>query len=325
MIRVTWRQHRAEVLWSVLLLALLGILLTLSGREMFAAYQQIQQGTSVALCARTHQQNPICDALTSDFRRQFGDFSALLLILTILPALAGMFLGAPLVAREVERGTHQLVWTQGISRLRWIAVKIGALVLVTALLFGVFSLLLTWWRGPLDAVSGSRFSYGFDLEGAVPVGYGLFALALGIAAGTVMQRTLAAMATTLAGFVALRGVVEFALRPRYLSPVALITDPGQGNPRAYNGDWVLNNGFTYLDRQGHAISSADAVNLCTGSAKGATADFNICLHDHGVRLLNLYQPVERFWLFQGIESVIFLALAAALLGLAVWWVWARIS
>ncbi len=192
-------------------------------------------------------------------------------------------------------------------------------------MFGAFSLLLTWWRGPLDAVSGSRFSYGFDLEGAVPVGYGLFALALGIAAGTVMQRTLAAMATTLAGFVALRGVIEFALRPHYLSPVELITDPGQGNPRAYNGDWVLNDGFTYLDRQGHAISSADAVNLCTGSAKGATADFNICLHDHGVRLLNLYQPVERFWLFQGIESVIFLALAVALLGLAVWWVRTRIS
>lgn len=135
MIWLTWRQHRGEMLFGTLLLALLAALLLLSGRDMFAVYQQTHQGTSVAACALNHSQDAICDGLTGDFRRQFGDYSVLLLTLTILPGLAGMFLGAPLVAREVERGTHRLVWTQGITRLRWILVKIGVLFLAIVLLF----------------------------------------------------------------------------------------------------------------------------------------------------------------------------------------------
>jgi hypothetical protein len=38
-----------------------------------------------------------------------------------------------------------------------------------------------------------------------------------------------------------------------------------------------------------------------------------------------YQPADRFWPFQGIESATFLALALALLVAAIWWVRARIA
>jgi hypothetical protein len=209
--------------------------------------------------------------------------------------------------------------------MRWLLTKIGALLLIAIVLFGALSLLLGWWRGPLDHVSGDQFLYGFDLEGLTPVAYALFALALGIATGALVRRTLPAMALTLGGFVALRGVVEFALRPQYLPPVACITDPGQGNPTPYNGDWVLNNGFSYLDRQGHHIARVDTLQACTGLAKGGATDFNTCLHDQGIRLLNLYQPAGRFWLFQGIESAIFIVLTLALLALAIWWVRVRLS
>jgi len=130
---------------------------------------------------------------------------------------------------------------------------------------------------------------------------------------------------TLGGFVALRGVIEFALRPRFVAPIARVSDPAQGNPAPYNGDWVLNNGFAYLDRQGRTISSADATTLCTNVAKGGAFNFNVCLQQPGIRLLNLYQPADRFWLFQGIESAIFLGLAAVLLALAVWWVMTRLT
>ncbi len=324
MIWLTWRQHRGEMVWAVFLLALWAALLYLSSRAMFTSYTQAQHGMSVAVCARTHSQDPVCDALTGEFRNQFGGASILLLGLTVLPGLAGMFFGAPLLAREIERATSRLVWTQGITRLRWLMVKLGALVLGTAALFAACALLLTWWRGPLDQVGGERFAYGFDLEGIAPVAYAIFALALGVAAGALLRRTLPAMAVTLGGFVALRGVIEFALRPRFVAPITRVTDPGQSNPAAYNGDWVLNNGFAYLDRQGHTISSADAVQLCSSVAKGGAFNFNACLQQ-GIRLLNLYQPADRFWLFQGIESVIFLGLAAVLLALAVWWVMTRLT
>jgi hypothetical protein len=39
----------------------------------------------------------------------------------------------------------------------------------------------------------------------------------------------------------------------------------------------------------------------------------------------LYQPVDRFWMFQGIEAVIFVALALALLALTLWWMRQRIA
>jgi hypothetical protein len=296
---------------------------------MFAAYQQVHDGTTTAACALGHSQDPICSTLTGDFQRQFGDPSVLLLILTVLPALAGMFLGAPLVARETERGTHQVAWTQGVSRLHWITVKLLVLVLITVVLFTCCSLLLMWWRGPLDQVTGTRFALGFDLEGVAPVAYAVFALALGVAASAVLRRTLPAMAVTVLGFIGVRLVVEFLFRPHYLAPLARISSPTAGNPNApdaVNGDWMIPNGFHYLDRAGHAVSELDAVNLCHGYlVKGVTDDFGTCLQENGLRLVNLYQPADRFWLFQGIESAIFLTLALALLGLALWWVTSRIS
>jgi hypothetical protein len=54
-----------------------------------------------------------------DARAFFDDYQNVIfagLLLLVLPMLAGMFLGAPLVAREVEHGSHRLVWTQGVSR-----------------------------------------------------------------------------------------------------------------------------------------------------------------------------------------------------------------
>jgi hypothetical protein len=36
-----------------------------------------------------------------------------------------------------------------------------------------------------------------------------------------------------------------------------------------------------------------------------------------------YQPASRFWALQWFETGIFLALAAALAGFCLWWVWRR--
>ena len=41
-------------------------------------------------------------------------------LLMILPGLIGVFVGAPLVAREFESGTFRFAWTQGRSRVQWI-------------------------------------------------------------------------------------------------------------------------------------------------------------------------------------------------------------
>ena len=138
----------------------------------------------------------------------------------VLPALLGLFWGAPLIGREIEQGTHLFVWTQGVSRLRWLTSKLVALLAVTLLLTVAYAVLISWWLAPLDRSTGDRFQPGvFDQQGLVPVAYAVFALALGIAAGAVLKKTMPAMAATLVGFVALRLIVAGVVRRHFVSPV----------------------------------------------------------------------------------------------------------
>ena len=53
-------------------------------------------------------------------------------MLAVVPAVIGVFWGAPLVARELETGTHRLAWNQSVTRTRWLAAKLGVAVLATA-------------------------------------------------------------------------------------------------------------------------------------------------------------------------------------------------
>jgi hypothetical protein len=148
------------------------------------------------------------------------------LVVIVAPALIGAFWGAPLVAREFEAGTHRLVWAQSVSRTRWLAVKLavvgGATVVATTLL----SALVTWWAAPLDHAAAAVYGT-FDQRDLVPIGYALFAFALGVAAGLTIRRTVPAMAVTLAGLLAVRIVVTQWIRPWIAAPtvVSMPLDP----------------------------------------------------------------------------------------------------
>ena len=84
----------------------------------------------------------------------------------------------------------------------------------------------------------------------------MFALALGIAAGTVARRTLPAIAVVLGGFIALRLVISDFLRPHYLTAITTyysvtcsFTPRGQA--------WVLAQGA--VSRTGLVVSGATAL------------------------------------------------------------------
>ena len=87
--------------------------------------------------------------------------------------------------RERETGTVQFAWTQLVTRWRWLSAKTGWLLLAGAVSGGAVAGLVTWWYAPLNALHQNQFQPGyFDLQGIVPIGYAVFAVALGIAAGT---------------------------------------------------------------------------------------------------------------------------------------------
>jgi ABC-2 family transporter protein len=344
---LVWRQHRQQALSALLGLAALAAFLIPTGLHMHSAFERAGLDDCLPAAARVEfvqvSENPDqasdqarrCHELAERFASRFARLGTVGILLGFLPLFAGLFWGAPLVAREVEHGTHRLVWTQGISRRRWALVKFGLVGGGVGLVAACYALLVTWWRAPLDQASGQRFQDVFDLEGLVPVGYALFALALGVFAGVLTRKSLTAMAITLAGFLAARLPVSLLARPRFLAPLER-TFPVAGTtaPNQLSGDWILRAGV--YDAQGTLRSGGtsgttfgDSAQAVCGTPPDAPPDplLQQCLANYGPGAYNqeLFHPAERFWLFQGIETALFVALAALLLLAAIHWVRRRIS
>ena len=79
------------------------------------------------------------------------------------------------------------------------------------------ALLLTWWRRPLDNFHGRVEPGAFQLEGIAPIAYAVFAAALIIALGTILKRTVPAIAIGIVAFLAVRVAIESFVRPRFAS------------------------------------------------------------------------------------------------------------
>jgi hypothetical protein len=231
----------------------------------------------------------------------------------VLPALAGIFIGAPLLARELEHGTHRFVWTQGVTRRRWLLTQTAVLAGATVAAAALTSVLVMWWRSPFDTLDGRMSPSGFDIEGVVVPAYALFALAVGVLAGLVFRRTVPAMTATLVVFVATRLVVLNFLRPHYLAPLhrtAVATDTGR-----QAGDWLLSD--TLVDAAGRQIT-AGREDLAVLHAQQAGIDPHAYLVSVGWKRAISYQPAGRFWEFQLIEAGLFAALAVAIVLGAIW-------
>jgi hypothetical protein len=310
---VVWRQYRAPGAIAVALLAAAAAIILADGSAIASHWHAILitcSGNSACL-----QQQSLVNGVVSDL----PDISL------IVPAVLGMLWGAPLVAHELEARTSDFAWAQSVTRTRWLTVKAGWLLLAAVACGGALAALTTWWSGPINAQSAGAFTPGpFDTQGIVPIGYAVFAMALGIAAGTVARRTLPAIAVTLGGFIALRLVISDVLRQHYMAAVTTyynvtgsFTPPGQA--------WVLVQGAVsktgVVVRQGWGTlgdalpaSCQKLLNAAPPTKSGAgTSDVFSCMQAHGWRGFATYQPASRYWPFQGIETGIYVLLAAALI------------
>ena len=116
-------------------------------------------------------------------------------------------------------------------RRRWLSVKVGWLLLAGAVFGGAVAGIVTWWYAPVNALHQGQFLPGyFDIQGIVPIGYAVFAVALGIAAGTLIGRSLPALAVTAGVFFALRLVITYWVRERYIPAVTTIYSVTQNLP-----------------------------------------------------------------------------------------------
>jgi hypothetical protein len=204
-----------------------------------------------------------------------------------------------------------------------------------------FAAIVSWWSELFIQIHDSRFTPGiFDIRGVVPIAYALFALALGVVLGTLVRRTLPAMAATLAGFIAVRTLVTLYVRPHYIaartvSDPITVTSGGKGigfGPQNIGSAWILHqtitsNAGTVANPNGLfgflALHCPGVIPA--GPTPPSPAKLTACLQQLGIHTVTIYQPDSRFWAFQGIESAIYLALAAVLVGVAAWFVRRRLS
>lgn len=328
MIWLTWRRLRAPAAAVYALLAAAAAALLIAGRPSLVSGAALTPG---------------------DNALYFGG----VITMYAVPAVIGVFWGAPLMARELEAGTHRLAWNQTVTRVRWLTVKLGLTGLAAVAASGLLSLAVTWWAEPADAASRpATFADGgaaasldarvsplvFGARGIVPIGYAAFAFVLGVLAGIVLRRTVLAMAVTLAVYVAVQLAVPFAVRPYIVPPVRetvavtpanlsrlTMDDSGKlwsievaGPP----GAWIIAN--ETVDRSGRAITPPSWVARCV-PGPGTPADEGarrqaVCIHrlgDGGYRQRIVYQPAERFWTLQWAETGCFAIFSVLLAGLCV--------
>jgi hypothetical protein len=243
MIWLTWRQFRLQAVTAAGALVVLAIVLAATRPGVSSAYTSSGLSDCHANCA----------AIASLFIDGVGSLDHILYfgciaLMYLAPALMGLFWGAPLIAREVETGTHRVAWNQTITRTRWTLVKLGLVGLAAVATAGLLSLVVTWWASPIDhaaslaggsvqvAAGGGTGVHStwdvlarlepavFGARGVAPLGYAAFAFALGVTAGVLLRRTLPAMAVTLVAFAVVQVLVPNVVRP-HLIPPAHLTAP----------------------------------------------------------------------------------------------------
>jgi len=361
MIWLTWRQFRAQAITAVVALALFAIVLAVTESHMASLYD----ASGLTGC-----HGGTCAGLATQFLQNLTsgrsvpllpDGSSLyvilyflsVLVILVAPAILGIFWGAPLIARELETGTHRLAWNQSITRTRWLTVKLTLIGLAAMAVTEALSLIQAWWAAPIGKAVGlggsasilteGRFGpFVFPTHGITPLGYAAFGFALGVTAGLLIRRALPAMAVTLAIFAVVQLVTPLWVRPHlFPSSRTITTNKGAGANVFPVSSTIAVTATTVPGQPGAWITSSGAVNAvgqpvstipaaCESAiphtlGPGGSPALDNCLASHGIRVAVSYQPASHYWPLQFAETGLFLALALALAGFCFWQLGRRLS
>jgi hypothetical protein len=207
------------------------------------------------------------------------------------PFVLGMFLGVPLVAREVEGRTAPIAWSLSRSRRRWLlhrAAPVVAVVALASLLAGVAGEVLTRAAPWAEGVDPGFNDYGS--RGGLVAVRGLAVVAVGLVMGALVPRQLPALllagGATLALFLALTlvmdGWMEAAAEPMAVGEGHSGEGPSGASTKIYGSGYrddatgeILNyeeyfqaHGDAALDEFGEPIGATNVLWLVPGSRYG---------------------------------------------------------
>lgn len=344
MIRFAWLQSRTQSLVAMAGLAIVAVVLAITGPELVHLYDTI-----IAPCTATDSCSG--STISTFLQNQNGLRNGLNVLAGVVPCIVGIFWGAPLLAREIEGGTYRLAWTQSVTRTRWLTSRIGVMLLASVAVGGLLSLMTTWWNNPLDRVAANAYGT-FDARDVVPIGYAAFGLALGVTAGVVIRRTLPAMATVLVVFTAARLSFNNWIRPNLFAPtrLALPLDPrSTGFGRTNSGFENLHAGapdipnawiqsVDVVDNSGQALTPEFLASACPnlgevkpiegGGGPDVRAKVPDAVHDVFQECIAnvsatyhrvvTYHPANQYWAFQWVELSIYIGVALVLSAACIW-------
>ncbi len=312
MTRVTWLQHRFMVLGTLGLFGCLAAYILFVGPPLHALYSQyVSQGCPTPDSANVGA----CVGFESQIQHS---------------AITMTFI-------DIESGTYPFTWTQGMPRTVWFALKCTLLAVVITAGTCVLGLLASSYSGPFNALGLlSRWQSGeFDVTVLTLSAWTLFGLALGTFVGSLIKRTVSAMAVTGAVIGGLLIATFWKLDYLLLSigTKAMRTTPSGSGFGALNtaansgsfgngrygakvfhepvGSWVVNGWYTGV--KGAVLDSLQVRKLVD---KMYSANLSkspaVWLAQHHDAYWVSYQPANRFWMFQSVEAVILVGLALVL-------------
>lgn len=335
MIWLTWRQFRVQAIAgaALLVLALAAVLSSWSQVNALASSSGFAgcSGQACGAAATTFLDGLHAGVLELIY---MGTLGALFLV----PALAGVFWGAPTVARELESGTYRMVFSQSVSRRKWLLAKLGLGAAAVVIGVGLLSLLLTRWAHLIDAANGDRITpLVFAGRGLVPVGYAAAGFVIGVTLGLVLRRTVVAMAVTLLVVAGLQIAAPLVFRPWLAQPISTVAalnvedldgigmsvETGQMHLRAnpsVTDAWVLEN--VVLGPDGKSFKGPADLTKC-----GPKAGFETCqtwLKSQNLQVRMSYIPGSKFWTVQWREFGLLVVFTALLAMFSLWWIRKRL-
>lgn len=320
-----WRQHRATLIGLAVFVAVLGAYTVTDGLWV--------QGISDPLGCGGPGLSAQCWIVMN------GHFYAVWFSGTLVPLAIGVFVGAPLLAREYADGTARFAWTQGVGRTRPLLVKLTLVALAVLASGAVLGWLARWAGQPAPgqspAVINSWIPALFNSSPVTEAAGSVLCFALGVVAGALARRVIPAMVATMVAVIA---VAQFGYGSLYHwmlgAGVRRGTEPVIGadqstarvaNQHAPGGlislhEAVGSNAFSspavrwldegwYADSAGHPLRGAALTRVLAHPGQLTQ------LHD---TFQVTYQPVSRYWLFQSAQGGAELLLALLLGALAVW-------
>jgi hypothetical protein len=166
-----------------------------------------------------------CQAGIAPWLFRIGRLSAT--IVPLFPIVAGLLIGGPIVARELESGTARLAWSLGPSRMRWFVHRVVpslVLAVVAGVAIGLTADALLHLSDPNLDVNQSFAA--FRQRGLLIGVQALLIASIALAVGSILGRAVPTFVLGLVLFGAINAAVD-KVETQLLTNEALVTDSFQ--------------------------------------------------------------------------------------------------